>query len=627
MKRILINICINLIASRAEFSNATKALIREIEQNLPKSVESGGSASSGGTQVSKEGRALESEADVKARGLESETPETGAGQKLEGRGLQNEQEARALPNEGIGEIPHNPAFGKNFEEFYHDPKGAIAKLIEAKEGQVAGAFYREDLGDIDLVWGEIRDQSGKLKGHGLAKIIEKHLDDFKGFEGNSALEKLGRGLEEIVENGKVVTDQAGIKTIILKKDNQEFRVGLTQGWKHEGDNYWIVTAYKRYPKESPAQKFDQVAAKSGLGSDLAQKDKPNPTTPPLKSQETKLLTYKPVSEIYKEAKAKGLSYAEFKALQSQNKRLYLENLSTPKSTAAVIKEARALGLKADEAIKAIKQNQKANLAGLKENERPLEIGESIPMQKLNGYASSISLDDTHIYLLDFVVVKTTDVKPNMQAKSGVQTRTQTDLNKVAEIANNFKPEYVINRGGFDDLPIIINDGQVIVGNHRALGMQEFSPESRKAYEQAISNTYGIELKHDELLVRTPKSNLTDKELINLASASNKERTTTFGDRLIAAIGKYDEYITPQNLKVLSLESSDVEELALRVAKMLDKQAKAPDIEATNLALLAHSARNNRTSLSEALDFAQKHLDQLEFTRLKDMFVKNAGSVL
>ncbi|BCD69472.1 DUF3519 domain-containing protein [Helicobacter suis] len=577
-------------------------------------MESGGSVSGGGV----------AETPVKARGLERETLE--AGQKLEGRGLQNEQEARAL-NEGTTKITPNPAFGKNFEEFYHDPKGAIAKLIEAKEGQVAGAFYREDLGDIDLVWGEIRDQSGKLKGHGLAKIIEKHLDDFKGFEGNSALEKLGRGLEEIVENGKVVTDQAGIKTIILKKDNQEFRVGLTQGWKHEGDNYWIVTAYKRYPKESPAQKFDQVAAKSGLGSDLAQKDKPNPTTPPLKSQETKLLTYKPVSEIYKEAKAKGLSYAEFKALQSQNKRLYLENLSTPKSTAAVIKEARALGLKADEAIKAIKQNQKAIQSGLKENERPIQIGESIPMQKLNGYASSISLDDTHIYQLDLVVVKSKDIKPNMQAKSSVQTRTQTDLNKVAEIANNFKPEYVINRGGFDDLPIIINDGQVIVGNHRALGMQEFSPESRKAYEQAISNTYGIELKHDELLVRTPKSNLTDKELINLASASNKERTTTFGDRLIAAIGKYDEYITPQNLKVLSLESSDVEELALRVAKMLDKQAKAPDIEATNLALLAHSARNNRTSLSEALDFAQKHLDQLEFTRLKDMFVKNAGSVL
>ncbi|WP_275897323.1 PBECR2 nuclease fold domain-containing protein, partial [Helicobacter suis] len=290
---------LNRIANRAEFSNATRVLIREIEQNLPKSVESGG------TQANMEGR-----------GLQSQTQ--GAGQELEGRGLQDQ---------GAVKIPHNPAFGQNFKEFYHDPKGAIAKLIETKEGQVAGAFYREDLGDIDLVWGEIRDQSGKLKGHGLSKIIEKHLDDFKGFEGNNAYEKLGNGLEEIVKNGKMVTDQAGIKTIILKKDNQEFRVGLTQGWKHEGKNYWIVTAYRK----SPAQKFDQVAAKSGLGSDLAQKDKPHPTTPPLKSQDfnnyidvevidhPKQLSYKSDGQIYKESKAKGLSYAEFKALRDQEK--------------------------------------------------------------------------------------------------------------------------------------------------------------------------------------------------------------------------------------------------------------------------------------------------------------------
>ncbi|WP_275896775.1 PBECR2 nuclease fold domain-containing protein, partial [Helicobacter suis] len=108
------------------------------------------------------------------------------------------------------EIPHNKAFGTNFKEFYHDPKGAIAKLLEAKEGQVAGAFYREDLGDIDLVWGasatdlkDLKDVKGKpLKPYGLSKIVEKHLDDFSPFEGNSAYEKLGNGLEEIVKNGE-----------------------------------------------------------------------------------------------------------------------------------------------------------------------------------------------------------------------------------------------------------------------------------------------------------------------------------------------------------------------------------------------------------------------------------------
>ncbi|WP_163534201.1 PBECR2 nuclease fold domain-containing protein, partial [Helicobacter suis] len=582
---------LNRIANRAEFSNATRVLIREIEQNLPKSVESGG------TQANMEGR-----------GLQSQTQ--GAGQELEGRGLQDQ---------GAVKIPHNPAFGQNFKEFYHDPKGAIAKLIETKEGQVAGAFYREDLGDIDLVWG-----NSKM---GLAHILERRTQQYGEEKALKFIQELPRMVQEskIYENSpdkvKLITPKEIV--VIGKRDQNRF----------------IITGFNDRKNKNRFKKLDNLQILDDAGfadksvseqpkkvGDILLPNQEKPTTPPLKSQEPKLLPYKPTSEIYKEAKAKGLSYAEFKALKEQNKRLFLENTTIPKSTAEVIKEAKALGLKADEAIKAIKQNQKASLAGLKENERPLEIGQAIPMQKLNGYSSSISLDDTHIYPLDLVVVKTTDVKPNMQAKSGVQTRTQTDLNKVAEIANNFKPEYVINRGGFDDLPIIIQDGQVIVGNHRALGMQEFSTESRKAYEQAIENTYGLKLKQDELLVRTPKETLTDKELINLASASNKERTTTFGDRLIAAIGKYDEYITPQNLKVLSLESSDVEESALRVAKMLDKQAKAPDIEATNLALLAHSARNNRTSLSEALDFAQKHLDQLEFTRLKDMFVKNAGGL-
>ncbi|WP_430734407.1 hypothetical protein [Helicobacter suis] len=57
---------------------------------------------------------------------------------------------------------------------------------------------------------------GKLKGHGLAKIVEKYLDDFKGFEGSSAYEKLGNGLEETVRNGKLKNVQ-GVKTIHYKK--------------------------------------------------------------------------------------------------------------------------------------------------------------------------------------------------------------------------------------------------------------------------------------------------------------------------------------------------------------------------------------------------------------------------
>ena len=34
------------------------------------------------------------------------------------------------------------------------------------KGQVAGAFYRKELGDIDLVWGEVTGSGKEAKGYG-----------------------------------------------------------------------------------------------------------------------------------------------------------------------------------------------------------------------------------------------------------------------------------------------------------------------------------------------------------------------------------------------------------------------------------------------------------------------------
>ena len=75
-------------------------------------------------------------------------------------------------------------FGTNYAEHYHSGETAIAKLINEAQahkesgakgeykGQVAGAFYRKELGDIDLVWGEVKGKGKEAKGYGLAKIIE-----------------------------------------------------------------------------------------------------------------------------------------------------------------------------------------------------------------------------------------------------------------------------------------------------------------------------------------------------------------------------------------------------------------------------------------------------------------------
>ena len=56
-------------------------------------------------------------------------------------------------------------FGTNYAEHYHSGESAIQKLLLERNGQVSGAFYRKELGDIDLFWGD----SSK----GLKHIIER----------------------------------------------------------------------------------------------------------------------------------------------------------------------------------------------------------------------------------------------------------------------------------------------------------------------------------------------------------------------------------------------------------------------------------------------------------------------
>ncbi|MBT0830527.1 hypothetical protein KJQ90_08085, partial [Campylobacter lari] len=120
-------------------------------------------------------------------------------------------------------------FGKNYAEYYHDGKGALQKLLIEKQGQVAGAFHRKDLGDIDLVWGEVRTSNSEVKGYGLSKIIEKHK------EINADI------LNDVITNGTV--QQRQNEAIQIVKDN--YKIILKSNWNgNKTKNKWIVTAYE-----------------------------------------------------------------------------------------------------------------------------------------------------------------------------------------------------------------------------------------------------------------------------------------------------------------------------------------------------------------------------------------------
>ena len=95
------------------------------------------------------------------------------------------------------------------------------------KAQVVGAFYKEGLGEIDLVWGEITDFKNH-KGYGLSHIIDKHT--------NFDLQKI----PEIIEKGELI-NQNNTRYRIQKDD---YVIGLSAEYKGEKRNF-IITAFER----------------------------------------------------------------------------------------------------------------------------------------------------------------------------------------------------------------------------------------------------------------------------------------------------------------------------------------------------------------------------------------------
>ncbi|GAA7865360.1 hypothetical protein JP0276_03680 [Helicobacter pylori] len=107
-------------------------------------------------------------------------------------------------------------FGKNYPEFALKPKEALEKLLKERNGQVAGAAYRDDLGGIDFVWGTPKTKDSN--GYGLAHIIESREKQYKklGLTREQAKERtneLLKQIPEVIEKGIKDDDYIGHATI------------------------------------------------------------------------------------------------------------------------------------------------------------------------------------------------------------------------------------------------------------------------------------------------------------------------------------------------------------------------------------------------------------------------------
>ena len=129
----------------------------------------------------------------------------------------------------MDELQHG-AFGPIFTQFKGKPKEAIRFLRQQQTGECIASLHRDDIGDIDIVWGEVTDPV-KHKGFGLSHIIDKHEAEIKqlGFEVEDFVPivvQFGELKEKKSDNNKIMLESQMFRVIIQKKWNRKEKTFL-----------------------------------------------------------------------------------------------------------------------------------------------------------------------------------------------------------------------------------------------------------------------------------------------------------------------------------------------------------------------------------------------------------------
>ncbi|MGL2809275.1 DUF3519 domain-containing protein [Helicobacter pylori] len=509
-------------------------------------------------------------------------------------------------------------FGTNYPEFALKPKEALEKLLQERNGQVAGAAYREDLGGIDFVWGTPKTKESV--GYGLAHVLERReqqalADGLSEAEAKEYALNIVKSIPEVLEKGSKGTDHLG--RVFVDYGNK--RVGLNNTWNNKDlENRWVISSYElRDTTEKPAYFPTSQAITKEKDIHSLNSVEPNPTQKPLTSQEDLLKNTELNNETTKDA-------TNLSPLEQANAEKLAKLESERQASEQEFLKAKEQELKRKEALKKKLEHERGN-AGNIESQTKIEVGKDIPTQTQDQIPKSrVRLNEREIYDLDYAIVKAKDLKPSFTT-GGTQKRTDMNEEQIKSIAQNFDPKKIFGSGGFEDLPIILHDGQVIAGNHRIQGMLNFTPKSRYIYNKAIKEYYHIDLKPDELLVRVPHNRLNNNEINNLAASSNQGRFNSESDHAIAVLSHYEAKLKELDKK---LDADSIYSLKNIVAKNLNfDKATHPNVGDSNLALLMFNMPRTKTQGIELLNRWQKEFskDIKSYEKVKKMFVDNAGS--
>ncbi|GAA8791550.1 DUF3519 domain-containing protein [Helicobacter pylori] len=461
-----------------------------------------------------------------------------------------------------------------------------------------------DLEDLYLL------ESGAKK-HGAKKILIRHygVENTGGLTNDELI-----NMSEVIKNGSVLLESfESIKNgfrYAYEWENNSVKLRLVVDDLNNGNKIFDFYSDRNF------KDFRDASLHSGNHP-----YENNPTQKPLTSQEDLLKTQE---NLLKTTQENALKTQDLSPLEQANAeklaKLESEKLESEKEFTRLKEQEQARKA----ALKKKLEHERGN-AGNIESATKIEVGEDIPTRtQVQIPKSRVRLNEREIYDLDYAIVKAKDLKPSFTT-GGTQKRTDMNAEQIKSIAENFDPKKIFGSGGFEDLPIILHDGQVIAGNHRIQGMLNFTPKSRFAYERAIKEYYHIDLKPDELLVRVPHNRLNNTEINNLAASSNQGRFNSESDHAIAVLSHYEPKLKELETK---LNADSIYSLKNIVAKNLNfDKATHPNVTDSNLALLMFNMPRTKTQGIELLNRWQKEFsnDIKSYEKVKKMFVDNAGS--
>ena len=142
-------------------------------------------------------------------------------------------------------------FGPIHDQYRHDAKAAVARLIADQTGEATAALHHPAVGDIDLVWGDAPTDGSE--GMGLAKIAAKHpevLNDLQGF-----ISRLTKDEKASGKNRVRLQDATGQAVVRLDWDGRQ--------------KTWLLTAFE---KDGAGSDTRTDIATSTLADDTASRE-------------------------------------------------------------------------------------------------------------------------------------------------------------------------------------------------------------------------------------------------------------------------------------------------------------------------------------------------------------------